>query len=302
MTILLILTLLQTSTKQLDIKDLYSSIIHAAITREGKTFWISIEGRGAGRTNDLYMFDHNSRKILKVNTDFTTLDVYCRLIPMRAGFALIDKHANVYILNDKGEFQEQFSIKQMEGCPSNLKFFEAQHKEGSVFALTYRDLEQVSDLFLAEVDLENRTFETVFVKHHSPESSYWLHCKDRWYSVSCHTGEIIELDNQFRNKKTLVPKREPILTVDDKKIADMLISQGVSPYLELVRAGSTVGDTTYFWRFHQQSKNGLVLHQLALRNGVLTVVNHGRMVLAKYKDGALEFDRDEQEFKLTSKP
>ncbi len=300
MAVLLFLMYFQGNAKPVAVEDLFSTILHSTVTIEGKTFWISIEGRGAGRTNDLYRFDHATRKVFKLNTDFTTLDVVCRLVPMTSGFALYHSSNMVYIFNTMGDLQEQFPMSSLKNCPASIRKSELQPIQPSVAAFTYRDLDKVEDLFLATVNFEERTFDLEFVKHNQEGYNFWTWHNGDWYFVNGQNGEISKLNPKFQVQKVVVPAQEPRLAVKDKKIADLIKADGYSPYLDLIRTGSTVGDTMYFWRFHEQTKDGLVLHQLALKKGQFSVVNHGRLILAKFDGGVLEFNRDEQQFELRS--
>jgi hypothetical protein len=298
MATLLFLMLFQGNAKPVAVEELFSTILHSTVTLEGKTFWISIEGRGAGRTNDLYRFDHATGKIFKINTDFTTLDVVCRLVPMTSGFALYHSSNMVYTFNTMGDLQEQFPMSSLKNCPASIRKSELQPIQASVAAFTYRDLDHVEDLFLATVNFEERTFDLEFVKKNHDGYSFWTWHNGACYFVNAKNGEISKLNHKFQVQKVMVPAQTPYLSVKEKNIADLIKADGYSPYLDLVRTGSIVGDTMYFWRFHAQTKDGLVLHQLALKKGQFSVINHGRLILAKFNGGVLEFNRDEQAFAL----
>jgi hypothetical protein len=150
-----------------------------------------------------------------------------RILPAKNSFALYGLlHESLFFLDMNGTFDRKIDLKDLSGCPNQLSVVDIFSYGDAKALLTY-DIIGEDQVFLAVVDLEQRSMETLYsVPLNEPgHYSFWVPVENGVFFIDTSSGKIQVFDiNKFKYGKTILVGeakiKNPLIAKLNKNIKD----------------------------------------------------------------------------------
>jgi len=164
------------------------------------------------RNTDHFLFDHQNGRVFEITDGRIGRGILSRLVSTKNGFAIIGEiRLNIVHLNEGGRFVDSENLTSYVGGGEQMKVVQiASYGPGKALCTYFFD--DFSQLGLAEIDLEKKTFQPIHARKsiEGYSQAYWAWLGGTFYFVIPETGEIHLLSNHFQFEKAIRVKDDPV--------------------------------------------------------------------------------------------